>query len=221
MPAVAARTFQEKRDDPSFFKLTKQVIKKLKKISDPIKRARRVHKEIDRALQPLLEDKLISDCITCNKGCTACCHTQVAITKDEAQLLAARISEGTIINQHRLAIQAAAHNDSDAWYEIPHKDRGCVFLDDQGSCNVYDDRPSVCRCNSVVSDPALCSTKDGEVKAIQLLHTHKADMVNMGAFLTSSENSTLPFLLKKVLDQKKLNDLLKRPIQSVNNSSLF
>ena len=50
----------------------------------------------------------------------------------------------------------------------PHQDRKCVFLNDQNECTIYDDRPSVCRTNTVLSDPAACSTEDGKENLTEL-----------------------------------------------------
>lgn len=96
-------------------------------------------------------------------------------------------------------IQANVENDAKKWFEIPYELRGCVFLDEKGACSIYEDRPSVCRTNNVLSSPKLCETKDGKEKAIRLLNTEKADMAMIAGYEASGEAGTLPTMLWKAL----------------------
>ncbi|MFG1499895.1 YkgJ family cysteine cluster protein [Halobacteriovorax sp. XZX-3] len=152
--------------------------------------------------------------ISCRKGCSACCHTQVSVNKDEAELLASRILEdGIRVDVELLAIQYAAGNDSAAWFSIPYKQRGCVFLDDKGTCRVYSDRPSVCRTNYVISDAKHCDTSNGEFATIRILKTSKADFVTMAAFNLSSQGGALPQMLVESLNklgEQKLSKSMKK-----------
>lgn len=138
--------------------------------------------------------------ITCHRGCSACCHTQVSVNKDEADLLAYRIINDNLeIDLTKMYIQANVDNDAKKWFEIPYDLRGCVFLDKDGACTVYNDRPSVCRTNNVLSPPKMCETKDGVEKSIRLLNTEKADMAMIAGFEMSGEAGTLPMMLWKAL----------------------
>jgi hypothetical protein len=73
-----------------------------------------------------------------------------------------------------------------------------VFLDEAGSCRVYEDRPAVCRTNAVLGSADQCDTCAG-VKPTRLIFTHKADMGIYGAYLSLKESGTLPRLLAEAL----------------------
>jgi uncharacterized protein len=160
----------------------------------------------------LFEDEIVQENVKCGKGCSFCCHTQVSVTRDEAELLAQRIIDGIDIDLERLYRQSKAENSSGEWYKMDHKTRACVFLGPEGECTVYEDRPSVCRTNNVVSDPANCSTEDGKEKSVRLLNTYASDMIIMAHFSNSKENGALPQMLFRSLDnrvQRQSKDLTK------------
>ncbi|MFW5887406.1 MAG: YkgJ family cysteine cluster protein [Bacteriovoracia bacterium] len=208
IPALAFKTFTELKDDSKYFSFTEKIILLLNKIHDPIRRARKLHDQIEKCMDRLFAKDEVKASVNCTKGCTFCCHTQVAVTEDEAKLLASRIlNSQNSIDLYRLHTQAKAGVNIDKWYQIPHAQRACVFLGKDGGCSVYEDRPSVCRTNNAVSDPSSCSTEDGIEKPQNLLLTHEADMIITGAFAASKENGPLPFMLKKVL--LKHEDYLK------------
>ena len=200
-PEIAFRTYEKLKHDFNFNKLTKTIVKRLKKHRNPAKRARLVFKEIDSQLNELFKDEIIPKLVSCKAGCQSCCHTQVSVTQDESDLLAQKIVAGTEIDLTKLSLQSKAKNSTKDWYQLSYEDRGCLFLDDEGRCTVYEDRPSVCRTNFVVSEAENCSTQDGVSKTVNLLNTHKADMIVMGAFQSSKENGALPYMLFKSLDK--------------------
>ncbi len=188
------------------------MVKKIKKQGNPLKRARLVHREIEDQMSQLFQDDLIRENVQCGKGCTFCCHTQVSVTRDEAELLAQRIIDGVDVDLEKLYVQSKAMNNSGDWYKLDHQTRGCVFLGSEGECSIYDDRPSVCRTNNVISDPANCSTEDGQEKSVRLLNTYAPDMIIMAHFSNSKENGALPYMLFKSLDnrvQRQSKDLTK------------
>lgn len=202
LPALASKTFNRLKDHKDFFQITKSIIKRLRKINSPIKRAKYVHREIDDALQEVLKEKLVKDLISCKKSCTFCCHTQVSVTSDEAELLAQKVIGGVEIDINRLYLQQSVQNNSEAFFQLKFQDRKCVFLNNAGECSVYENRPSVCRTNYVLSEPKNCDTQDGNIKPMRMLNTEKADMIIIGAYSNSKENGTLPFLLWKALHEK-------------------
>jgi uncharacterized protein len=175
----------------------------LRKISNPKKRAKHVHDEVQKHMDELFASPAVEKLVTCKKGCAGCCHTQVSITKDEAELYAQKIVDGHDIDFTRLYLQGETWNDSEEWYTLPHSLRKCIFLGDDQLCSIYEDRPTVCRTNSVLSDPEDCFTLDGTVKPIRILNTYKADMAIMGAFLQSKENGALPHMVWKALSRIK------------------
>ena len=203
LPGVAKKTFENLKDQTFYRKITKGLVKKLRKAASPVKRARLAHRLIDEKLQKLFQDKTVQKHVKCSKGCTACCHTQVSVTEEEAQLLAQRVKEGVEIDYARLKEQANAGSSPESWYKKPYESRACVFLGENGECRVYEDRPSVCRTNFVVSDPYFCSTKDGKVRNVRLLNTFEADMAVAGLFFETESSGTLPQKLYEALGRKK------------------
>lgn len=201
LPAIATKTFSKLKGDLYYRKIFNKVTKSLKKISNPIKRAKLFHLQVDEQMSDLLEDESVKKLITCKAGCSGCCYTQVSVTRDESKLLAERVVEGLHIDLGRLFDQASVENNAKDWYTLPHSERGCIFLDKDEKCTVYEDRPAVCRTNNVLSPAALCDTSDGKEKPVRLLNTYEADMAIYGAFSNSKENGALPYMLWKALKQ--------------------
>lgn len=181
----------------------KSLLTKLSKNRNPIKRAKLLHIEIDKQMQPILQNETVKKLSVCQKGCAACCHTQVSVTQDEADLLALRASEGVEINSILLEVQASTGNDSKNWYGLEFKHRKCVFLNNKNECMVYEDRPAVCRTNNVLISSKNCSTEDGLEKPIRLINSHKADMAIVAGYKASKTNGALPHMLLQSI--KRLN----------------
>tara|TARA_R110002072_G_scaffold534_6_gene3878 strand:+ start:57662 stop:58339 length:678 start_codon:yes stop_codon:yes gene_type:complete len=204
VPAIAARNYEKLKGDLYFRKIVKFVSTKIKKIKDPIKRVKFFHDQIDEKIDEITSDEFVKNNISCKKGCSACCHSQVTITKDESIALARLIEDGLEIDAEKLRLQSEAQDSASKFYQMDYQNRGCIFLDDDGSCRAYEDRPAVCRTNYVVSDPKLCSTKDGVEKSVSLLKTYEADMVIYGAYSVAKDAGALPYMLSKALESKKL-----------------
>jgi Fe-S-cluster containining protein len=147
-------------------------------------------------LHRISEQQLAMDAykqVTCRVGCTACCETRPHITGDEAKLLADVVKErGITIDMDRLREAAADTSTVEEWRKkrIP-----CVFLNDQGRCEVYHDRPLTCRNHHVRSDPALCAKCDA---VISLLNNPMAEALSSAA-ATIAGDGTLPQMLLKEL----------------------
>lgn len=188
------------------------MLKNINKQGNPLKRAKLVHREIEEQMGQLFKDDVVQENVKCGKGCSFCCHTQVSVTRDEAELLAQNIIDGIDVDLEKLYLQSKVGDKAGDWYKLDHETRGCVFLGDEGECKVYEDRPSVCRTNNVISDPINCSTIDGVEKSVRLLNTYAADMIIMAHFEKSKENGALPHLLFKALDkrvERQFKDLTK------------
>ncbi len=202
VPAVAQKTFIELRNRVEAMELIQFVLKKLNKNHDPVKRARYVHRLIDELNEYIFNDENIKALSPCTSGCSACCHTQVSVTSDEADLLASRIHDGIEINMDNLRVQMATKNSSAAWYALSFKERQCVFLTGDGKCSVYEDRPGVCRTNAVLGEASQCDTSNG-VQPQRLIKTPEADLAIYASYLYAPEGGTLPYMLAKSL---KLTD---------------
>jgi Fe-S-cluster containining protein len=198
VPAVAQKTFDELKKEAKFLGLVQLVLKKLNKLHLPVKRAEYVHRMVDDLSGKIFQQPLVQQLSPCKQGCTACCHTQVSVTEDEAELLAEKIHAGVDINLQHLMNQVNAKNDSPTFFSLSYEERKCVFLDEEGSCKVYADRPSVCRTNAVIGDSSQCDTSEG-TKPTRLVKTHEADLVIYASFLHSKINGSLPYMLAKAL----------------------
>lgn len=202
IPALAAKTFLKLKGTRSFRKICERVNIRLKKISSFHLWAQRAHEEVDHQLSKDLSDPLAQSLITCRRGCSACCHTQVSCTIEEASLLAKKVQErGLEIDLTLLERQAKAALET--WYELAYEERKCVFVNSQGECSLYEDRPSVCRSNYVISDPIQCDTSDGVERPLRMLKTERTDMAIVGQFKASKKTGTLPSLLYEVLLARK------------------
>lgn len=107
--------------------------------------------------------------LSCAKGCTACCHYEVEITQDEADLLHELVTEGFPVDRHRLEVQAARERKSPEWEKFFNPENRCVFLDADGACGIYEHRPSICRKHIVTSPPESCSQSGAQVWPVQVL----------------------------------------------------
>jgi len=85
---------------------------------------RDLHDEIDDKAKALA--KIHSERLQCRRGCSACCLDDLTVTRIEAERI--RRAHPDLLRNER-----------------PHPVGGCAFLDEQGGCRVYADRPHVCR----------------------------------------------------------------------------
>jgi uncharacterized protein len=198
VPAIARKSFEELRQQSVFINIVNFVVEHLSRLSSLVVRARLVHEMVDEFNKDVFSHPLVKELSPCKQGCSACCHTQVSVTADEADLLVQRIEAGMAINQNRLRAQMATKDDAREFFKLSYEDRKCIFLDNTGSCSVYDDRPSVCRTNAVLGSADQCKTGDAQGE-MRLVKTSKADMVIYAAYLCSKESGSLPNMIGKRL----------------------
>jgi Fe-S-cluster containining protein len=202
-PAIAKQTYESLKGQPAFSNITNFIIAHLKRISSPLERARFVHHVVDDYNRTVFSHPLVKELSPCKAGCSGCCHTQVSITEDEAELLASIINDGLKIDLKRLNDQYEASNSSEDFYKLSYNSRKCIFLGEDDRCQVYNDRPSVCRTNSVLGEASQCSTQAGldPKQTLRLVKTAEADMAMMGAFLSSKNNGTLAYMVRKFIEK--------------------
>jgi Fe-S-cluster containining protein len=126
-------------------------------------RARVFHRRMDDEIESATQWKP-----TCHKGCSGCCHCEVEVTTDEAELLAELLRAGLEIDRARLARQATRPRKSLAWVVPLSRESRCVMLGTDGDCRVYEDRPSICRKHLVVNSPDACVTLGAQTSPIQV-----------------------------------------------------
>lgn len=198
VPAIARKTFEELKSQTEFVKIVHHVVDRLKTFTNKYKRAQYVHDLVDEYNKDVFSHPLVMQFSPCKRGCTACCHTQVSVTDDEAELLVKRIKSGVKVDQDRIKLQMQAKDDAELFYKIPYNDRRCIFLDQDGGCTVYEDRPSVCRTNAVIGESSQCDTSL-TIQPTRLIKTPKSDMVIYASFFHAKESGSLPHMVGKSL----------------------
>jgi hypothetical protein len=83
-----------------------------------------LHAEIDRESADLAI--VHRDRLQCRRGCHACCVDDLTVTRIEAERI--RRAHPTLLAEGQ-----------------PHPTGSCAFLDDEGACRIYVERPAVCR----------------------------------------------------------------------------
>lgn len=70
----------------------------------------------------------------CGKGCSQCCRSQLSVSEIEATAIAEFLAEQPELCAHLVKEEARKLNTD-----------SCAFLDVDGSCQIYEARPVVCR----------------------------------------------------------------------------
>lgn len=83
-----------------------------------------LHAEVDREARRL--HVLHEARLHCRRGCSACCVDDLTVFEVEAE---------PIRRQHEELLASGT----------PHAEGACAFLDDEGACRIYAERPYVCR----------------------------------------------------------------------------
>lgn len=139
---------------------------KSKRPKNPIKRARRDHRNFDLINREFRKES--PHPISCEKGCSFCCHIHVDVNADEAVLLHRKVKE-LGLNTKRFKIQR--RHSAETWMKMSFEDRKCVFLDNKGECMVYEDRPMSCRNYRVTTPKEDCDTREGVKKVGQVVYS--------------------------------------------------
>lgn len=202
VPAIAKSTFELLKNQPEFSSITQTIIKSLKKIKNNFEKARFIHNVVDEYNKEVFSHPLLVEFVPCKSGCSACCHTQVSVTTEEAELLIHHIDNGVDINYELLSLQSEAQNNAENFYKLSYQERACVFLSEKGACKVYKDRPSVCRTNAVIGEASQCATDTSGPGPQRLVKTSKADMAIVGAYCVTAESGALPYMLAKLLKER-------------------
>lgn len=135
---------------------------------------------------------------SCKKGCAHCCHLEVSISHDEAELLAGLVNSGRVnIDIGRLRKQSeipTLMDGTSAWRELPSEVRRCVFLRDDSLCGIYEQRPAACRKYFVRTPPEYCKDIKGKSQIVSVL---EAEVVVSAAY--NLEYSGPDSIAKKLL----------------------
>ena len=93
-------------------------------MSDALDTLRALHAEIDRKASRLAERH--ADRLECGRGCAGCCLDGLTVRAVEAERI--RSAHGTLLREDQ-----------------PGPEGACAFLNGEGACRIYADRPAVCR----------------------------------------------------------------------------
>lgn len=174
----------------------KAMIAKLTPLAPGIERGKVAHALIDE------QNNLYADvATTCQKGCAYCCHLEVEITEDDAEVVADAIIKGNLAyDKNRLQAQAARANKADIWLKGAIPDNRCVLLDESGSCRIYEDRPSTCRKHAVFGPAKDCA---------ELSETLNVRLIPMNEIILSAHTNieghsfgTFPKLVHAALEKR-------------------
>jgi len=167
-------------------------IQRLRELPAGAARARQVHADVDEAQARFKAHRPdIIEQVRCGRGCAHCCRLWVGITRDEAELLAERVRNGTA---HADPLRMEAQSRWTSPFDFlgkPLEEASCVFLGDDGACTVYEDRPSICRVVLVASDPELCRAGDAETQITSVLNPY-ADVLASAALTVDAEGDEPP-----------------------------
>jgi len=89
--------------------------------------------------------------VSCKKGCSFCCHSEIYCTSFEAKDIKKFVRKNKIKYDKELLKKQRKGYDNLKWAE-----KKCVFLSNKGECNIYEVRPMVCRTHNAISDPEIC-----------------------------------------------------------------
>jgi Fe-S-cluster containining protein len=100
--------------------------------------------------------------ISCQAGCSACCHQKVDLGAFEGAMIEKYLRENPVaIDPVKLKKQTDALRSEPGSFEaLPFEDRRCVFLSSGQTCSIYSVRPLMCRRHFVQSDPTICRTEE-------------------------------------------------------------
>lgn len=156
-----------------------------------------VHEVVDERLQHMLATSMHGPDVKCRKGCAACCHLNVDIFPQEAQLLRmVAADEGIVIDEARLARQAS--KDDSTWRELSPEDRRCVFLGGDLSCKVYEHRPGACRKYLAKTDPDLCDMVKHPGGKVGIVFSVEAEIVHSAAMTAYGAGNMAAMLLREI-----------------------
>lgn len=114
-----------------------------------------------RLVHQLIEEQLLANesiKTSCQKGCGACCHLEVEILADDAEVIADSLVFGPQIDFKQLQNQASRKRLDPEWSKGVVSTNRCVFLGPDNACQNYSNRPSVCRKHSVITPKEDCET---------------------------------------------------------------
>ncbi len=161
------------------------IYRKLKKQFKAPDRARIFHRLIDElTLEAAKNYPNDFAKIQCRKGCAFCCYQNVDVTFDEATLLIETVQ----IDWPAVEAQALFET---------NRSKRCVFLQEDNTCGVYENRPASCRKYLVVSAPSKCDLNNPENSGdVEVLGLRDPEVIASAAMNVSDSGPMATMLLK-------------------------
>jgi Fe-S-cluster containining protein len=190
--------------------LMKNYLVEFSKFNDSFSRGKYIHQLIEKEV---MASSHIAT--SCKKGCGACCHLEVEVTKDDAAVLYQAIKDGAFIDLNRLESLAQRNRQGEEWQQGAVATNRCLFLGVDDSCSVYESRPATCRKVAVVSDPKECADSLGKV--VPLTMPMAEIIISASLNIPDNNFSSIPKQLHKIIStsDEKINANLQ-----VFNSSI-
>ena len=166
---------------------------------------------VDIAIQIGQEKSPEAKQISCQRGCTHCCHMRVGISLHEAHRLLAAAAEQQVILDAKRLVEQASWGDAEDWLQKSHEERRCVFLTAEGDCSVYEARPISCRKYFVLTPPEKCDIDRGKKDQVLLWFDTHSEII-ASAVATHYGVDSLPAMLLQAMypTEQLLQDLKKK-----------
>ncbi|MHB1285732.1 MAG: YkgJ family cysteine cluster protein [Leptospirales bacterium] len=154
-----------------------------------LERLRQIFSIVDRV------GDAVSSGMSCHSGCASCCRVIVATTRGESELLRERVrthpesdkvrwSEGILQRNDLLEELSRTRNPPadlgrlegliDICEPYEKENQACPFLGPDRMCQVYEDRPLLCRICWVLTDPKDCEPGEGPPVKFRTAVFHRA-----------------------------------------------
>ncbi len=106
--------------------------------------------------------------LDCKKGCTFCCHLRVDALPPEVFRIARYVESLADARKADIRNRLESHADYAAGRRFTEYKKACVFLDSDGSCEIYPIRPHKCR-KFVSASVEACENGSDNVEDTSLL----------------------------------------------------
>ena len=186
LPLIVRQAQLMARTDSSLKELLYGYLKKISSFRKEEEKLKWVHTQVDFLISQN------SDKSSCLKGCHYCCYHPIQLSHVEINNIKKKY---LIANPKRLEVQKTnigkgLRSDN----PISYKDRACVYLNDTGTCSVYQDRPLICRLTHVQSNPEHCHWENKD-KPIEHLPVTKAALLVAAFYMGHTEIDYIPRFL--------------------------
>lgn len=141
-----------------FYEYFRHFYEQMERIPKGYERGLAIMQTIDLIVSKTDENMPAGTKVSCKKGCSACCHMRVGVADSEAEVMVSHIKRlGLKLDRKRLLAQKDRFVED--YHTIGWEQQKCGLLADDGSCSLYQWRPSSCRKYAVVSPPEMCDPR--------------------------------------------------------------